>query len=576
MRRIDGTTKHQRGGDGRRLWQFAVTMVSLLAMCGSVWAFDIPTGNDDVELRWDNTLRYTLAQRIAGQDQKILASKNMDDGDRNFDVGLVSNRLDVLSELDFIYQQRFGFRLSGAGWYDQRYQDSLDNSSAATSNHLENGVSTPGFSSNADRYFAGPSGEVLDAFTFGKFYLGEIPLNLKAGRHTVVWGESMFSNGGTHGISYGQSAIDVGKALAQPGVEIKELYRPRNQISMQAQPLEDLSLAAQYYLQWEPNRMPGTGTYLSFADMLGSGTESLVAGPPFHPRAFNGGDIKPDNAGDFGVAARWSPSWLEGTLGVYYRRFSDVSGQLHLNLGAVPVPGAPPGTMAVVPTAYHWAYASDIDLYGISLNQQIGGISIGTELSYRHNMPLWSNAAVILPGGALPGSGETYGARGDTWHGLVNFMKFYNKTPLFDRATVIAEFTWNRLNYVSQRSDLFKWHETYNGIDKVSKDYVGSQIIFSPTWFQVVSGIDLSLPLSYAVGLSGNSAVTNGGNEGTGSYSIGLGADIFQKYKVDLKYVGFFGDLGEDPSNAGQYVANGSSAALRDRDMIILTLKTTF
>jgi hypothetical protein len=575
MKRNRCKVKEALGLISIRLGVVAAAASSLFGLSGTAGAFDIPTGNEDVELRWDNTVRYTLADRLKGQNSSIINSKNINDGDRNFDVGIVSNRLDILSESDIVYKKDFGVRLSGALWYDQTYNDSLDNTSAATSNHLVNGVPTPGFSSNADRYYAGPSGELLDAFAFGKFTIADIPINVKAGRHTVVWGESMFSNGGTHGISYGQSAIDVSKALAQPGVEIKELYRPRNQVSMQAQPTKELSIAAQYYLQWEANRMPDPGTYLSFADVLGNGSESLYAGPPTHPRALNGGDIEPDQAGDWGIATRWSPSWLEGTVGLYYRKFSDVSGQLHLNLGRVPFPG-PPGSTGIAPTYYHWAYASDIDLYGISLNQQLGGISIGSELSYRKNMPLWSNAATIAPGGTLPGSGDTFGARGDTWHALVNFMNILSKSPLYDSATAIAEFTWNRLDHVTQRPDLFKGSSSYSGIDKVTKDYVGGQILFSPTWFQVISGVDLSMPMSGGMGLVGNSAVTNGGNKNSGSYSVGFSADIFQRYKASLAYAGFFGSLGSDPANPGQYIGNGSQAALRDRDMITLTLKTTF
>ena len=85
----------------------AVFIVLALAavMCvgyGSAYAFNIPTGDQNLQLRFDNTVRYFLQYRIASQDQAILASPNGDDGDRNFDKGIVSNRLDLLSELDFI------------------------------------------------------------------------------------------------------------------------------------------------------------------------------------------------------------------------------------------------------------------------------------------------------------------------------------------------------------------------------------------------------------------------------------------------------------------------------------------
>jgi len=562
----------------------AATVMSLVGISGIVGAFEIPTGNEDLVLRWDNTLRYTYGHRISGQNKSIVNSPNMDDGDRNFDVGPVSNRLDLLSETDLVYNKDYGVRFSGSLWYDQQYRGRKDNKSASTSNHLVNGVPTPGMSDYADRYYSGPSGELLDAFAFGKFTIGDIPFNLKVGRHTVYWGEAMLGNGGTHGISYGQSAIDISKGLAQPSVEIKELFRPRNQISLQVQPTKEFSIAANYYLQWEANRFPEPGTYLGFADPLGNGAESLVAGPPFHSRVFNAGDIEPNQAKDFGVSARWSPEWLEGTVGLYYRRFSDINGQLHLNLGAVPVPGAPPGTLAHgVPLTYKWAYASDIDLFGISLAKQVAGVSVGAELSYRMNMPLWSNAALIGPYPGLtstkfPDAGDTLGARGDTWHAVVNFLYLFGKTPFYDTATGIAEFAWNRLDHVTSHPELFKWgNNTSSSVDRVTKDYIGGQINFEPTWYQVFAGMDLSMPLSGYMGLVGNSAVTSGGTKNAGTYSAGLTADFFQKYKANLSYIGFFGPIGTpDPATGEPLNGNGPYTSLKDRNMITLTLKTSF
>ena len=95
-------------------------------------------------MRWDNTVRYNLGVRAQSQDTTILGSPNFDDGDRNFTNGsLVTNRFDVLSEFDFVYQRRYGFRASGAGWYDFAYS-SLDNTNNATANTLVNGLPVAG------------------------------------------------------------------------------------------------------------------------------------------------------------------------------------------------------------------------------------------------------------------------------------------------------------------------------------------------------------------------------------------------------------------------------------------------
>lgn len=544
-----------------------VAVMVLFGNCGSVEAFNIPTGSDDVEARWDNTLRYSLSQRVKKQDSAIIGNKAIDDGDRNFDVGIVSNRLDLLSEADIAYQKNYGVRLSGSFWYDQAYDAGLDNSSIATSNHIDNGAPALGFNPYTRRKFAGPSGQLLDAFAFGKINLGPVPVNLKVGRHAVLWGEAMLGNGGIHGIGYAQAPIDVAKAFGLPGVELKELFRPRNQVSVQIQPSPELTVSGQYFLEWEANRFAQPGTYMSFADVVGNeGSESLFAGPPFHPRAFNGGDIKPRQNGDWGIAARWNPSWLDGTLGLYYRTTSDVFGQAHAKQEFVT---GPTGANIAVPINYHWVYASDINIYGISLAKQVAGISVGSELSYRTNMPLLSDGAAIPPGGILPSRGDTLGARGETWHALVNFLYIFKKTPLFDTAATVAEFTWSHVDHVTSRPDLYKGRDGYTAIDRVSSHYVNAACNFSPTWYQVISGVDLSMPLSINIGLSGNSAVSAGGNEGSGQYGFGLSADVFQQYKVDLTYNGFFGSI-------EGLVPKGPYAALRDRDMITLTLKTSF
>src|SRR6202008_5001060 len=49
-----------------------------------------------------------------------------DDADYGFGTGVVSNRFDLLSELDVAWKQKFGFRVSGAGWWDLAYRNDTD------------------------------------------------------------------------------------------------------------------------------------------------------------------------------------------------------------------------------------------------------------------------------------------------------------------------------------------------------------------------------------------------------------------------------------------------------------------
>src|SRR3954466_15642786 len=81
----------------------ALAIMSALGFVDAANAFDIPLDNPDIAMRWDNTVRYNLGFRAQSQDENLLASPNFDDGDRNFSNGsIVTNRLDVLSEFDFV------------------------------------------------------------------------------------------------------------------------------------------------------------------------------------------------------------------------------------------------------------------------------------------------------------------------------------------------------------------------------------------------------------------------------------------------------------------------------------------
>ena len=607
----------------------SAAIIASLAAAGSVWAGEIKTGNPDLVLRWDNTIRFNLADRVESQDASLLNSPNFDDGDRNFDKGLVSERIDVLSEFDLVYQDRLGFRLSAAGWYDGAYQD-LDNEHLVSSNHLDaKGHGALGLSDATKHYFNGPRGELLDAFVFGKFNLGDVPVNVKLGRHTVFWGEAMLSP--VHSLSYGQSALDLGKLFSVPGTEAKELFLPREAISAQVQATPQLSFAAQYFFDWEQARIPEAGSFLGFNDYLLRGGESFIFGaaavtaanPLGVNRLVRGDDSKPNRSGDWGVSSRWSPDWLDGTLGAYYRVTADVLPQG--NATAAVRPNTSPGLCAALgrpmigattcyinPTAatvpeilggtigrYGAAYADNIKIYGLSLSKNVMGVSIGADLNYRENMPLLSDIvnvlpasfaplAAVLPAGALfapPTDGETGAARGNTWHGVLNGFATFGNTPLWDAANLIVELTWNHWDKVTSGAAVFKGRDNYMAVgpngtlvtpsDKVTKDYYGLAINFTPTKYQICPGADLLVPITYSRGLSGNSAVLLGGNEGAGSYSAGVAIDLHSKYRFDLKYVDFIGETTLNPA-AMITSSGGANSLLTDRGFVVFTFKTTY
>lgn len=164
-------------------------------------------------------------------------------------------------------------------------------------------------------------------------------------------------------------------------------------------------------------------------------------------------------------------------------------------------------------------------------------------------------------------------------HAVVSVLGLVPKTALFDSASWAAELVWNRWLSVSQNEGAFKGSDAYRAnpanIDYVTKDFFGLGINFTPTWFQVLPSVDLSMPLSWSGGISGNSAVLSGGNAGAGNYAVGVAADIQSKYNIALRYVGYYGDY-STAANGAMVVPKGTNAVLSDRGAVLLTFKTTF
>src|SRR5574337_1984251 len=87
--------RRKGSGTARRRSSFAAA--AALAMSGHAMAFEADTGNADIQLRWDNTLRYNVATRVESRNRKIGNTAVADEGDYSFDNGdLVANRLDLL------------------------------------------------------------------------------------------------------------------------------------------------------------------------------------------------------------------------------------------------------------------------------------------------------------------------------------------------------------------------------------------------------------------------------------------------------------------------------------------------
>ena len=537
-------------------------IVASMGCAQGVMAFDIPTGESDLKVRWDNTVKYSLAYRMKNADDKVAAGdamvpgflspgRQLDDGDRNFKRGLVSNRVDLFSELDMTYKN-VGARVSGAAWYDYVYNHGNDNSSDSV-NSTSVGA---GQFNNGTRDMMGRKAEILDAFLFLRSdQSSETPYTIRAGKHTVLYGESLFF--GANGIANAQAPMDLIKLLSVPGSQFKEIIRPVGQVSTQVQVSSNVSLGAYYQYQWEKNRLPPSGSYLSDVDFVGAGTESLLPGTPVAMAKVQ--DLRPE-APQGGFQVRFKTDSSDVEYGIYAAQYNDKNPAIMMNLG----------------NDFRFVYPEKIKTVGGSFSTVIGEANVSGEVSYRWNAPIVSAPQVDIGLKGNSSSNPLY-AVGKTAHAQISAIYLLSKSALWDGAEMLGELAWNRTLSVDRNP---------MAVDpNVTRDAMAFRMIFAPQYFQVLSGLDLSVPIGFGYNPYGRSSAVfkfNGGAERGGDFSIGLKGDYQKKWKIAANYTHFFGEsnafLTPNTVNApagGLYMQTGAQS-LRDRDFLSLSVQTTF
>lgn len=534
----------------------SLPILVVFGMSGVVSAASINTGNPDLSVRWDNTLKYSNAFRVKDQaDELVEPSPNADDGDRNFDKGLISNRFDVLSEVDVVYKN-YGFRVSGAAWYDTVYNESNDHDSPSTVNkfgpHDE--------FSDETQELHGREAELLDLFATAYWDIGDSALNIRAGRHAHIWGESLFL--GANGVAGAMAPVDVVKLLSVPSTQFREAIRPVNQISGQYQVNENLSFAAYYQFEWEENRLPGSGSYFSGGDVLGKGADFINAGPFRYLRE---DDLDADDSGQGGVSVRFNLPNSGIDYGLYAIRFHSKSPQTVTR----PVAGPPANGLL---GNYHLVYQEDIDLFGASASMVIADASVGIEVSTRRNTNL-----VSLTDEAAPGASDEDVRKnppypvGNTAHAQVSWLYSAGPNWLSQEGFFVGEVAWNRVLSVDENPE--------NLDSRTTRDAVGLRVGYTPSYRQIASGLDLSFPVTVGynpVGRSGAIANFNGGAGDSGVYSIGVDGTYLGTWNFSLSYTGYMGSAG-----TGGGIVNGENEFtfkqnLKDRDYVAFSVDRTF
>jgi hypothetical protein len=268
---------------------------------------------------------------------------------------------------------------------------------------------------------------------------------------------------------------------------------------------------------------------------------------------------------------RWSPQALGGTLGVYYRKFDEM-----LPWSFTQIEGR-------TPTAVRLAYARDTELWGLSLSQNIAQMSVAGEISYRKNTALVSRAGytVVTPVGVDPDYSAVQGARGNTWHALLNSVYLMPKTALWDGGTLQGEVTYSRLDKITSDPQN-RFNALGHGCTTAYQDSCatddawGMQMRFTPEWPQAFPGWDLSMPTNIAYGIKGNSPAMGGTNEGSYSWSVGVGGVYRSQHSFVLSYIDSYSRYSTRPDGTVTTDYTSGAAVQNDHGRLSLTYKATF
>jgi len=252
---------------------------------------------------------------------------------------------------------------------------------------------------------------LLDLWVSKDFEVGGQPGKVKVGNQVLSWGEDIFIYGGINIIN----AIDLTRAH-KPGVQLKEIFRPAPMVSFNLGATNNLSLEGFWQAHWNAFRFDPVGTYFSVTDLIGKGQQpgffpSSVLGPPPFPAAPPGtvGDVgtisngaiipagqrftlndllavgtvipalatqSPPNANQFGFAARYKPDNANAEWGFYYLHYND-------KLPFVGFVNDPAITDNLPGLGYFVQYPKGRNLFGVSVNGNVGDWAVGAELSYR-------------------------------------------------------------------------------------------------------------------------------------------------------------------------------------------------
>ncbi len=562
-----------------------------LIMAANVQGLEFYTGG--IEGSFDSQFSMGSSWRVEDADAKLLGGNNMNDGNSNYNKGDAFSQVFKGSHDFQVSYQNFGAFVRGKYWYDS----ALENNKVNTGHGPTATVTTLGadagdneglnlFSynegtlddSNFSDYAKFSGAMILDAFIYGEFELGDMPLDVRLGKQVVSWGESTFIFGGINAIN----PVDV-SAFRRPGAEIKEGLIPVNMAYASMGVTDDLSVEAFYQLEFQETVIPGCGTYFSTNDYAADGCGIVSLGGAGLLRNADG-VRNPKDDGQFGMAVRYLVGDTE--LGFYGM---NIHSRLPIASGVTGLTGGGPAGGAT----YFVEFPEDIQLAGVSFATNVGSVALSGEISHKKDLPIQINANDLIggtlafgtPDGGAPAklNAEIFAATlgsgasplGVTLDGYRSFdvsqaqvtaIKFIDQFAGASRVVLIGEAGYTFIHDFDESEGAIKFGQSgiYEGTEDgfVTESSYGYRARVVAKYSDVFAGINLTPILAWKHDLEGWAPNPGGAfKQGEKSLGLTLKADYLSTYNAAISYT--------------QYM-DGDATKTQDRDFASITVGMQF
>ena len=233
-----------------------VITVGICLHVSPVRAFEF--GNSELQGSLDTTISHGLTYRVEKQNAELTADSNGNDGNLNYNRGIVSNATKFVTDLS-LNHDHWGVFVRTTGFLDFENRGGERDRTPLSDDAMER---------------VGKNVEALDAYVYAGTTHHDTAIDFRIGNHVLNWGESTFIPNGVSVIN----PLDVSK-LRLPGSELREALLPVGMMSVTVEPSDHLSISGFYQYDWEETRIDPVGSYFSSTDYAGPGASKAVIEP---------------------------------------------------------------------------------------------------------------------------------------------------------------------------------------------------------------------------------------------------------------------------------------------------------